>query len=336
MLVTRCVLASMALLIGISSPPTRLQAAEASANVLEGVHWVGPPVTLDGLRGKTVVLIDYATWCPICNKWSGEFCKQVKESIADKPVVVLAINNDRSPGNVKPYLEARDFLAMPNIVHGYDANIAKRNDLPDLWGYMIIGPEGKIVEKGHAGSFFGGDADKQFVLPKKIQELSAVGEFLVIDPKMSDAVKYALWPMELGLGTAGDVRKFKGEQKQQIETAFAAYGGKALEKIHKLAEGDLESQFAAYDRAAALGLQLKGTESAKEAWKVALKLEADSQFKREVAAKKAFERCEKMPPDAPGRSKALVGMVKRFEGTVYGGKAKEAVASLSGTAKSGK
>ena len=172
MLVTRCVLASIVLSIGISNSLTKLQAADqghmvlASARVLEGVHWAGPAVTLEGLRGKTVVLIDYATWCPICNKWSGEFCRQLKESIADKPVVVLAVNNDESLGNVKPYLEAREFLG-PNIIHGYDPNVAKRNALPDLWGYMIIDPKGKIIEKGQAGSFFGGDANKVFVLRRR-------------------------------------------------------------------------------------------------------------------------------------------------------------------------
>ena len=167
MLVTRSMLA-IVLLVGISSSLTRLQAAETSAAELEGVRWVGPPVSLEGLRGKTVVLIDYATWCPKCNKWSGEVCKQIKEAVQDKPVVVLAINNDETPGNVKPYLLARDFLA-PNIVHGYDPQIAKRNGLPDLWGYMIINPAGKIIDKGQVGSYFGGDANKVFVVAKKLQ-----------------------------------------------------------------------------------------------------------------------------------------------------------------------
>jgi thiol-disulfide isomerase/thioredoxin/ribosomal protein S20 len=332
MLVTRSLLASIVLLIGISNSLTRLEAAETSAQVLDGVRWAGPAVTLAGLRGKTVVLVDYATWCPICNKWSGEFCKQLKESIRDKPVVVLAVNNDQTPANVKSYLEARDFLA-PNIVHGYDPEIAKRNALPELWGYMIIDPEGKTVEKGHAGSFFGGDADKVFVLPKNLQEQTSLGEFSIIDSKMSAALQKALWPMELGLVTGADLRKFKGEQKEQVEAALAKYGVKELGNIQKLAAGDAGSQFAAYDRAAALGLQLKGTSGAKEAKKVALALEADSKFKREYAAKKAYERCEKMPAGSRARATALKTLIKRFEGTVYGDKAKEAVESAGVTTK---
>jgi thiol-disulfide isomerase/thioredoxin len=324
MMITRALLVLIALSIGMSNSLPLLQAAETSAQVLDGVHWAGPAVTLEGLRGKTVLLIDYATWCPICNKWSREVCMQIKQAIVDKPVVVLAINNDEAPANLKQYLEAREFLA-PNIIHGYDPKIAKRNGLPDLWGYMMIDPQGKIVEKGHVGSFMGGDANKVYVLPKKLQEQTGLGEFTVIDTKMSDTVKNALWPMEVGLTLGAEVHKFKGEQKEQVEAALAKYGDKELEKIHKLAEGDVEGQFAAYDRAAGLGLQLKGTASAKEAKKVALALEADSTFKRELAAKKAYERCEKMSGTASSRATALKTLVKRFEGTVYADKAKEAV-----------
>ncbi len=329
MLVTRCVLASIVLLIGISNCLAK-EAAETSARVLEGVRWVGPAVTLEALRGKTVVVLDYATWCPKCNAWSGDVCKQLKEAIQGKPVVVLAINNDETPGNVRPYLQTREFFA-PNIIHGYDPKIAKRNGLPDLWGYMIIDPEGKISEKGQVGSFFGGGDAKVFVLPKKLQEKTDLGEFVVIDPKMPDTVKTALWPMELGLATGAELRKFSGDQKQQVDAALAKYGAKELEGIRKAAEGEADSQLAAYDRATALGLQLKGTDSAKEAKKVILSLEGDAKFKRELLAKKAYERCVKMPSTSSSRATALKVLVKRFDGTYYGDKAKEEV-SPSGVA----
>lgn len=335
MLVTRSLLASIVLLIGISNSPVRAATVEASADVLSGVRWAGSPVSLQALRGKTVVLVDYATWCPKCNKWSGEVCKQLKEFIQDKPVVVLAINNDDKPGNVLPYLEARNFLA-PNIVHGYDANIAKRNGLPDLWGYMIIDPEGKIIDRGQLGSYFGGDADKVFAVTKKLQERTMLGEFMVIDGKMPEALKKALWPMELGQAAGAEVRKFNSDQKKQVEAALTKYGAKELENIRQMAEGDIETQLAAYDRAAALGLQLKGSGTAKEAKKVVLQLEADAKFKRELTAKKAYEKCERMPANSSARVTALKGLAKRFDGTTFGEKAKEAVASAGVTGKPGK
>ena len=65
---------------------------------LDGVTWADQSVTFDGLRGKTVVVLVYATWCPQCNSWSGEFLSQLKTAIQDKPVVVLAIYADEKPG----------------------------------------------------------------------------------------------------------------------------------------------------------------------------------------------------------------------------------------------
>ena len=98
------------------------------------------------------------------------------------------------------------------------------------------------------------------------------------------------------MATGADLRKFKGEQKQQVDAALAKYGARNSTRSTSWPKANVDSQFAAYDRATALGLQLKGTDSAKEAKKVVLALEADSKFKRELAAKKAYERCEKMPP----------------------------------------
>ena len=337
MLVTRGVLASIVLLIGISNSLAKeapaKEAAESTDRVLDGVRWVGPAVTLEALRGKTVVVLDYATWCPKCNAWSGEVCKQIKEAIQDKPVVVLAINNDETPGNVRPYLETREFFA-PNIIHGYDPKIAKRNGLPDLWGYMIIDPQGKITEKGQVGTYFGGGDTKVYVLTKKLQEKSGLGEFVVIDAKMPDTVKKALWPMELGLATGADLRKFSGDQKQQVDAALARYGDKELKSIRTLTKGEADEKLTAYDRATALGLQLKGTDSAKEAKKVLLALEADATFKRELLAKKAYERCVKMPSTSISRATALKVLIKRFDGTHYAEKAKAEVgAPTNATAK---
>ena len=88
-----------------------------------------------------------------CNKWSGEVCKQLKEAIADKPVVVLAINNDKTPGNVRPYLEAREFLA-PNIVHGYDPADCQAKRPAGPLGLHDHRPEGKDHRQGPGRQLF--------------------------------------------------------------------------------------------------------------------------------------------------------------------------------------
>ncbi len=88
------------------------------------VKWAGPAVSIDALRGKTVLVLIYATWCPKCNEWSGELFTQLKKTVKDKPIIILAINTDYSPRGVKEYLTARGFFAL-NILHGYDPGLPK-------------------------------------------------------------------------------------------------------------------------------------------------------------------------------------------------------------------
>jgi len=299
--------------------------ADDTANLLQGVRWAGPAITLDGLRGKTVVVIDYATWCPICNKWSPDLCKQIKDYISNEPVVVLAINTD-NPTAAKKYITDRDFFA-PNILHGFDADIAKRAGMESLWGYMIIDASGKVVKKGHAGSFFGGDNAKRFVLVDDLKDVKNKGEFIVIQPEMADAVKAVLWPFELGLTASipSDARRrLSADQQKQIDAAMTEYLGKELEKIRTLAKGEIDDRFDAYDRAVTLSMRFKSSAQGKDARKLVLSLEGDAKFKRELAAKRAYDKCQQSAGSAKHKASAMRSLAKRFEGTQYGEKAKTA------------
>ena len=51
---------------------------------LASVQWAGRPASFAALKGKTVVVLVYAKWCPKCNAWSGEFFTQLKEAVKDK------------------------------------------------------------------------------------------------------------------------------------------------------------------------------------------------------------------------------------------------------------
>ena len=305
---------------------SRAAAADDTSNLLQGVRWAGPAVTLDGLKGKTVVVLDYATWCPICNKWSPDLCKQLKAATADRPVVVLAIDTDEEPRDFLKYMNDHGFYA-PNIVHGYDHSIAKRAGLPDLWGYAIIGPSGKLLSKGHAGTYRDEGGEKKFTLADDIAHSENLGEFVAIEPKMNDAVKQALWPFELGI-TAGPASGAKKRlplpEQRELDAAMSKYLGKELDRVRELAKGELDDQFSAYDRAVAMIGRFKSATQAKEARKVAASLESDAKFKRELAAKKAYEKCAQSSADAKRKATAMKTLAKRFAGTEYGEKAKAA------------
>jgi thiol-disulfide isomerase/thioredoxin len=305
---------------------SRPVAAEDTSKLLQGVRWAGPSVSLDGLRGKTVVVLDYATWCPICNKWSPDLLKQVKAAVVDQPVVVLAIDTDDTTGNAQKYMIERGFFA-PNILHGYDKGIIKRAGLPELWGYMIIGPSGKVVKKGHAGTYYDNGGEKKFELPQDLARTRNLGEFTVISPKMDDVVKQVLWPFELGIAgspSSGSHKRLSGSLQKQVDAAIGKYLSKELDKIRELSKGELDDRFTAYDRAVAMNASFKSSAQAKDARKVELSLEADAKFKRELAAKRAYEKCALSSADAKHKSTAMKTLAKRFAGTQYGEKAKGA------------
>jgi len=135
---------------GIAAEPP---AAAAQLPSLATVRWADAAATFEGLRGKTVVVLVYATWCPKCNAWSADFFAQLKAAIAGKPVVVLAINADKSPMGIGPYVTERNFFA-PNVLHGYDPTMVQRLGFQsDLFRYVRIDPSGAMVERGSAGSF---------------------------------------------------------------------------------------------------------------------------------------------------------------------------------------
>lgn len=59
---------------------------------LAGVTWAGPAPAPSLLKGKTVVVLTYVTWCPTCNAWTGKVAAELEQleklstsvSIADK------------------------------------------------------------------------------------------------------------------------------------------------------------------------------------------------------------------------------------------------------------
>ena len=115
-----------------SSPPS-----------LGSVVWGGQGTSFESLKGKTVVVITYVTWCPICNGWSKEALGGLPKEIAAKPVVVLAISTDTPPEKAQAYLKERGVVG-PQILPGYDPTIATRFGFTNkFFNYAIIGPDSK-------------------------------------------------------------------------------------------------------------------------------------------------------------------------------------------------
>ncbi len=305
-------------------------ASTAPLPSLDSVRWAVPSGSFDVLRGKTVLVLVYATWCPICNGWSGEFFGQLKEAIQGKPVVVLAINADKSPAGVERYLTTRGFFA-PNVLHGYDPAMPGRMGFQsNLYYYALIGPDGELLKKGNAGSFFDLPEGKKFALPANLAGNNNLGRFNVLSEDMSEEVKALLWPMELGNVSETSLNKARSklsaEQKKELYAAIGRFLDGQLQQIRDLSEGDVPDRLEAYEKTSVLATMFRATEQSKEAKKLLAEFNRDSQFKRELGAKSFYERSLNLAAANPARRVALLRSVaKRFDGTYYGRQAEEEI-----------
>jgi hypothetical protein len=301
----------------------------APAQALASVQWAGPAVTLDQLGDKSALLLVYATWCPKCNAWSGDFFTQLREAVQKKPMVVLAVNADDSPGGAQRYLTERGFFA-PNVFHGYDPLITQRLGFTsNLYQYVLIGPDGAEKARGSAGAFFDQPGGRKFALPADLAKREDLGSFDFIGPEMSDEVRMLFWPWELGQGSETALRsaqrKLAPEPKEQVEAAINGYLDAQIERIRGSYKGSVPERLEAHAAAAALSRIFKTTPQSKKAKQVVAYMEGDEQFRRELAAKKVYDGVMQRP--VTQRARLLRGAAKRFTGTHYGALAEQALAS---------
>jgi thiol-disulfide isomerase/thioredoxin len=307
----------------VASIVSSASAQQTALPSLDSVQWAGQSVTFEALRGKTVVVLVWATWCPKCNKWSGEMFAQLKDAIRDKPAVVLAINADKTPDAAKKYLTERSFFA-PNIVHGYDPTMpSKLGFSSNLFQYAIVKPDGTLGQKGHAGSFVVGQEPQRFVLPMQLAEDKELGQFELLKPEMSPALKQILWPLELGQlpnGLPADARGgLSAEDRKTLDAALDKCLEVKLERVEKLAHGSAAEKFEALDEANRLAAAYKNTDSGKKARALAAELNKDQDFRRELSAKRMYEKTKQQATAAaPARRQQLwKAFIKRFSGTHY-------------------
>ena len=89
--------------------------------------------------------------------------------------------------------------------------------------------------------------------------------------------------------------------------------------IQELAEGEIPQQMTAYAKADLLAKAYRTTEAGREARGLVSRLSRDTHFKREIAARRAYEQILSKTANQPQARQAAVleGFAKRFDGTYF-------------------
>jgi peroxiredoxin len=108
----------------------------------------GEPVSLESLRGKTVVLDFWATWCPPCEFQVPELNRFYDAHRGDSDVLVFGISVDtEGPEVVRAWAAEKD-VRYPILLGGED--LARRYGAIGFPTLYVVGPDGMVREQ-HVG-----------------------------------------------------------------------------------------------------------------------------------------------------------------------------------------
>jgi hypothetical protein len=299
---------------------------------LDGVVWEGAGTRLDQLKGKTVVVVTYVTWCPICNEWAPELLSSLNQAIKDKPVIVLAISTDTPPAKAKEFMD-RAGIAGPNVLNGYDPNLAKSFGFEnEFFNYAVIGPTGKMTDSGNFGHTYQTAGKKHSSVQRELEPPHELGKLQFVDADMSPELKEMLWPIELGY--IADVQRslkkaektLKPDDRALLKTKMENFLDEELKAAQELAAGDPGQRIDALEKATFLSANFKAAAQGKEAKKILTDLTKDKTLKKELSAKKMYD-LSMQTPDPDRRVALLEKAAKQFPGTHYGELADKAAAA---------
>ena len=93
-------------------------------------------------RGKVVLVNFWATWCAPCRDEMPSI-QELKDKLAGKPFVVLAVNLDEPESRIRKFLLQMKKLDFP-ILLDPERNVARAWGARILPASYIIGPDGRI------------------------------------------------------------------------------------------------------------------------------------------------------------------------------------------------
>lgn len=330
----------MRMLTSLAAVVLAVSAAPAFAQVDVGDEINPSFKTIDGqvadakvLKGKILVIDFWATWCPPCMAAVPHMVK-LNEEYADKGVVIIGISADQSIDPLKKAIVQHKM----DWVHVFDQSgqVCAQFGVNSFPTVFIVGPDSKVLWKGHPQNLDGALADAFKNHPP-----------ILVDPKVLKGAQETLAQVTQKL-EAGDAKaamklmaKVPADASKDAE--FAAAADEAKKKLDEVAAGLLaEADEAvaagkfveAADRLRELSVSLTGLPAAADAKK---KLNA---LMAKPEARKLIETAQKESQAAPALADAeklqaakkheaayarFKQVAKAFAGTPSGEKAAEAV-----------
>lgn len=125
----------------------RLAMVGKAAPAINGRDADGEPVSLEKLKGKVVLVVFWASWCPPCVE-NLPYLNAVAERYGKDGFTVLGVNVDEGPDREKL---VRKFIVefavpWPTVMNGQgDADFAKTFGVKEIPASVLVGRDGKVL-----------------------------------------------------------------------------------------------------------------------------------------------------------------------------------------------
>ncbi len=315
-----------------SEPPSEPPGPKVGdpAPEIQAGYWVNsPPLRLEALRGRIVIVEFWATWCPPC-RTSIPHLNKLHQTYGKQGVVIVGLT--REPADrVKPF--ARE-IGMAYPVGG-DSQSGGAYGVRGIPHAFIVDPSGKVVWRGHPMANLDEALEAQI---EKTPPTMMTAKEKAVALAMLDRADAALAEDDLAKAAGVLAKVERPDDDPAVRKRFAETRAALTERVEQAiaeAEKKIEAK-AFYDAAAALSRLMKATAGTEASAKAKARLEAllaDPEARAAIETTRRQAAADALLAQAPtddplARIKVLDQVAARYPATPAGAKAAEEAAAM--------